>query len=186
MLTSILRRLFSAALQYMEFYDAPTREFEHVNFTFEIVLSSSAYAQVKRHRISSQSVQGYDVNLGVTVPPAVREAGLEDEFMKHLARAEELYHKVHVEMPEVAPYVLTNAHRRRVIMTINLRELYHFARLREDGHAQWDIRDIAFGIRQEVSREMPMGSMLLCGKDSYPELYEKLFDRPVTIRPPVG
>ncbi len=181
-----LVKLYAAALQHMEFYDAPTREFEHVVFTFEIVLSSSAYAQLKRHRITSQSVQGYDVDLGVTVPPAILEAGLEDEFLKHTARAEELYHKIRIDMPDVAPYVLTNAHRRRVLVTINLRELYHFARLREDSHAQWDIRDIAAGIRKDVSREMPMGSLLLCGKDRYPELYEEVFGRSVTVLPPSG
>ncbi|MCP4676132.1 MAG: FAD-dependent thymidylate synthase [Deltaproteobacteria bacterium] len=181
-----LAKVFAAALRHMEFYDAPTREFEHVAFTFEIILSSSAYAQLKRHRITSQSVQGYDVNLGVTVPPAILEAGLEDEFLKHTARAEELYHKICVDMPDVAPYVLTNAHRRRVLVTINLRELYHFARLREDSHAQWDIRNIAADIRKEVSREMPMGSLLLCGKDRYPELYKEVFDKSVAVLPPAG
>jgi len=46
-------------------------------------------------------------------------------------------------MPLAAPYILTNSHRKRVLIRVNARELYHISRLREDTHAQWDIQNIS-------------------------------------------
>jgi flavin-dependent thymidylate synthase len=179
-----LSRVFFTAMQHMEFFDAAPREFEHVSLTFEVVLSSSAFAQLKRHRMSTQSVQHYDPSLGVTVPPSIVEAGLEDEFFKQIRRAEKLYEKILNESPHAAPYVLTNAHRRRVLVTTNLRELYHLIRLREDFHAQWDIRAIAARMREEASLVMPLGCSLLCGKDSFQKKYAEVYGRNPTVLPP--
>ncbi|MCP4601034.1 MAG: FAD-dependent thymidylate synthase [Proteobacteria bacterium] len=181
-----LKKFFCTATQHMEFFDSPSRELEHVSLIFEIVLSSSAYAQFKRHRMTTQSVQRYEPSLGVTIPPSILEVGMKEEFLSHTAQAEALYSNLYQEFPDVAPYVLTNAHRRRVLVTINLRELYHLVRLREDVHAQWDIRDIAGEMRRLASSVMPLGCSLLCGKDSYPETYEKMFGRPPMILPPKG
>ncbi len=181
-----LERVFHTALKNMEFYDAPPREFEHVTLTFELALSSSAYAQLKRHRMTSQSVQSYDPRLGVTVPPTIVEAGLRDEFMEHMARTEQLYFKLLDSAPAAAPYALTNAHRRRVLVTTNLRELYHFIRLREDAHAQWDIRKLAEEMHIQVAEVMPLSSLTLCGKHTYPEVFEKVFGHPPALLPPQG
>ncbi|MDJ0763842.1 MAG: FAD-dependent thymidylate synthase [Myxococcota bacterium] len=179
-----LTRVFQTAMGRMEFYDAVPREFEHVSLTFEIALSSSAFAQLKRHRMTTQSAQAYDPNLGVTIPPAIDEIGLRGVFMDHLARAEDLFVTLKKTMPHVAPYVLTNAHRRRVLATINLRELYHFVRLREDAHAQWDIRELATKMRCAAKSAIPLGACLLCGKDRYVDQYREVFGRAPSVVPP--
>ena len=54
--------------------------------------------------------------------------------------------------PLAAAYVLTNAHRKRVLMKFNARELYHLARLRADAHAQWDIRELAEKMLQQAKK----------------------------------
>jgi thymidylate synthase ThyX len=179
-----LVELFHTALSRMEFYDAPSRAFEHVDLTFDIVISASAYAQLKRHRMTTQSLQEYDPGLGLTVPPAIEELDLADQFCAHAEQAGKLFRQVQSQMPDVAPYVLTNAHRRRVLIKTNLRELYHLIRLREDTHAQWDIYDFASQMRRLTEEVMPLGAMLLCGKDGYVERYKKVFSRPPTIIPP--
>ncbi len=179
-----LNRFFQTAMRRMEFFDSPSREFEHVVLTFEMVLSSSAYAQLKRHRMTTQSVGKYDPDLGLTVPPSIIETGLANEFQEAMDRAEDLFSKLVPTLPDVAPYALTNAHRRRVLITTNLRELYHFVRLREDAHAQWDIRTLSRKMREMAAEVMPLGALLLCGKDSYVERYKKVFGQPPTILPP--
>jgi flavin-dependent thymidylate synthase len=178
--------VFDKAMQHMDFYDAPLREFEHVALTFDIALSASAFAQLKRHRMTTQSLQVYDPNLGVTVPPSIIKVGLEEEFRTHIGRTEQLYERLSAEMPHAASYVLTNAHRRRVLMTMNLRELYHFIRLREDTHAQWDIRALALEMRNQAVEVMPLSTLLLCGKSDYRELFEKVFGRQPDVLPPVA
>lgn len=178
-----LAGLFEAAMGRMEFYDAPRREFEHVNLTFELVVSASCYAQLKRHRMSTQTVRSYDPDLGLTIPPSIVETGKDEEVRAFAGRCEHLYNDLLSKAPAAAPYVLTNAHRRRVLMTANLRELYHFARLREDAHAQWDIRGLAVAMREAVEEVLPLGSLLLCGKDTYVERFEKVFGRKPNLDP---
>ncbi|MCU0662232.1 MAG: FAD-dependent thymidylate synthase [Myxococcota bacterium] len=172
-----LPSLVQAALRRMEFYDSPPREFEHASLCFELVLSSCAFAQLKRHRMATLSVQDYDPSLGLTVPPSITAIGETERFEEHAQAAESLWQAVRDVAPRAAAYALTNAHRRRVLATMNLRDLYHFVRLREDKHAQWDIRDIASQMRALAEAYMPLCSVLLSGKDSYPDKYEAVFGK---------
>lgn len=176
--------LVQACLRRMEFYDPPPREFEHAHLTFEIVLSASAFAQLKRHRMATLSLQAYDPALGLTIPPSVVAIGAAEALEAHAQAAADLWQAIGEQSPAAAPYALTNAHRRRVLATMNLRELYHFARLREDKHAQWDIRDIATRMRELAQAHMPLCAALLSGKDSYPEAYAAVFGRRPSVIPP--
>jgi thymidylate synthase ThyX len=67
---------------------------------------------------------------------------MEHAFRDIMAETEAVYGQIRDVAPEAAPYILTNAHRKRVSLKVNARELYHMARLRADGHAQWDIRAV--------------------------------------------
>ncbi len=82
-------------------------------------------------------------------------------------KSEALYNSVLRENPRAAPYVLTNAHRRRVLIFTNLRELYHIARLRMDATAQWDIRRLAAAMAEAARGAMPLAAQLLAGKDMF-------------------
>ncbi|HRU40280.1 MAG TPA: FAD-dependent thymidylate synthase, partial [Candidatus Goldiibacteriota bacterium] len=113
-------------------HDPLYREFEAAVFKMELVLSSSAFAQLKRHRMMSLFKQSYDIKLGVTVPPAVKETKQEALFMKVIEATDKAYSRLACASPEAAQYILTNSHRRRVIISANLREIYHIARLRMD------------------------------------------------------
>jgi len=183
MSTEELRSLYDTVMRNMEFFDSPPREFEHVSLTFELIVSASCFAQLKRHRISTQTYPDYDLGLGVTIPPSIAETGLEEDLREHVSKAEQLYERIKAVSPEAACYALTNAHRRRVVMTANLRELYHVIRLREDKHAQWDIRALATEMRKQAERVMPLGTLLLCGKDTYVERFTSMFGRPPRIDP---
>jgi thymidylate synthase ThyX len=77
--------------------------------------------------------------------------------------------------PLAAAYILTNAHRKRVLMKFNARELYHLARLRADAHAQWDIRDLTKKMLKQAKKVMPLTLMMACGKDNFSVLYKKTF-----------
>lgn len=184
--TDQLAAFVQTAVRRMEFYDSPPREFEHASLCFEIVLSASAFAQLKRHRMATLSVQEYDPSLGITVPPSISAIGETERFEAHVQAAQDLWREVRENAPSAAAYVMTNAHRRRVLATMNLRELYHFMRLREDQHAQWDIRGIAGRMRELTEAHLPLCSLLLSGKDSYPEKYESVFGtRPAALPPEV-
>lgn len=168
-------KIFQAATRHMQFYDSMPREFEYVNLTFDIVLSSACFGQLKRHRMATLTSQAYDPRLGVTVPESIREIGMEKNFLAIVDKTGQVYDAIHRELPLAAPYVLTNAHRKRVMIRLNARELYHLSRLREDAHAQWDIRNIAREMSAEAKRAIPLTGALLGGKDCYKEVYHRVF-----------
>jgi thymidylate synthase ThyX len=116
--------------------------------------------------------------LGHTVPASIRAAGLEKEFSEIIEATNDAYGRIKEKCGTAADYVLTNAHCRRVLMKMNLREMYHFVRLRDDEHAQWDIRALAHGLAEKVKALMPLTAMMLCGKSKFDEVYAEIFGSP--------
>jgi flavin-dependent thymidylate synthase len=177
---AFVRRAFRA----MEFFDFPPREFEHADLTFDLVVSASCFAQLKRHRMATLTQQRYDPALGVTVPPSIEEIGAEGEFRAMVDRTNEAHAALEKSAGPAADYVLTNAHRRRALLKVNARELYHISRLREDASAQWEIREVAADMSRLAKRAMPLTCLLLGGKDAYPGLYAEVFGVPPKLSPP--
>ncbi len=173
----IKREIFKRAWEKMEFYDAVLREFEYVNLTFNIILSSACFGQLKRHRMVTLTVQEYNPQLGVTIPPSIKEINEEKRFKAVIEKTNDLYYKIKKQIPLVASYILTNAHRRRVLLKVNARQLYHISRLREDVHAQWDIRNIAHLMSIKAKEVMPLVFELIGPKDKYNEIYQNVFGK---------
>ncbi|MGD8534374.1 MAG: FAD-dependent thymidylate synthase [Candidatus Aminicenantes bacterium] len=178
------RELLELAFKHMEFYDFPPREFEYTSLTFDLVVSASCFAQLKRHRMATLTAQDYNPELGVTVPPSVEEIGAKKEFMDIIEETDNVFSRMKEKMDVGAEYVLTNAHRKRVLLKVNARELYHISRLREDATAQWDIRDVSGEMSRLAREKMPLTCLLLGGKDAYPGMYEKVFGRLPKFLPP--
>lgn len=161
------KALFKTLFKHIQSYDAVLRELENVDMLFELTMSASCFAQLKRHRIATLISQDYSPSLGVTLPPAVRAIGRQKEFMAMIKKTNSAYEIIRHKSPAAAPYVLTNAHRRRVLMKLNARELYHLARLRTDRHAQWDIRNLSERMLKQARNIMPLTLMMACGKDGF-------------------
>ena len=178
------KEYIKTAFQHMEFYDSVLREFEYLNLTFELVMSATCFAQLKRHRMATITTQKYDPVLGVTIPPSIREVGEEKAFMEVIERSEEAFSGIKDTLESGAEYILTNAHRKRVLLQVNARELYHISRLREDPTAQWDIREVSQQMSEIARKEMPLTFLLLGGKDGFSSSYQKVFGRPPKLQPP--
>lgn len=168
-------QVYKTSWRNMQFYDSPIREFEYVNLTYAIILSAACFGQLKRHRMTSITAQPYNPRLGITIPVSIKEIGKADFFTKIAEKSAELYDAINRESLVAAPYILTNAHRRRILLQTNARELYHIARLREDAHAQWDIQNISRAMSEQAREVMPMVCGLLGGKDSYTVMYQQIF-----------
>ena len=167
--------LFKSAFANIKSYDAVLRELENVDLQFELVMSASCFAQLKRHRMATIISQDYEPRLGVTIPAAVRKVGRQKEFMEVIKKTNDAYKQIKQKQPLAAAYVLTNAHRKRVLMKFNARELYHLVRMRADVHAQWDIRELSEKMLKEARKVMPQTLMMACGKDDFDKLYKSTF-----------
>jgi flavin-dependent thymidylate synthase len=175
MSTEEKKSLFKTAFANLQAHDAVLRELENVDLQFELVLSASCFAQLKRHRMSTIITQEYNPQLGVTVPPSIKAIGEGKNFKEIMRQTQNTYEKIKAKVPLAAAYVLTNAHSKRVLMKFSAREMYHLARLRADAHAQWDIRDLTKKMLNQAKDIMPLTLMMACGKDSFPQLFKKTF-----------
>ena len=81
-----------------------------------------------------------------------------------------LYEKLQKTKPGLGNYILTNAHRVNVVFKANLRELYHFSRLRSDKHAQWEIQELSQKIEMLVKDKAPLAASRMMGKDKFNSL----------------
>jgi len=169
------RSLFLDVFRNMKSYHPVRREFENNWFSFQFTLSATAFAQLKRHRMGTVIAQPYHPSLGVTTPDTFFDACVETAYYQLVSHVDNVHEKLKRVHPEAADYVLTNGHRRRVLFTVNARELYHFARLRSDLHAQWDIRMLADMALEQVRKAAPLTFMMACGKHRFEEIRGEVF-----------
>ena len=135
-------QLLRIATKDMGIHDSLMREYELVDLIFEIIISAAGYGQLKRHRMTTQIVNEYDIYLGVTVPESIQNSCF-DIYNEIIKKTNRIYLEINKKLPNhICSYILTNSHRRRVLLKTNLREMYHIAKLRTKPEAQWDIRQI--------------------------------------------
>lgn len=127
--------------------------------------------------MSTIIAQDYNQQLGVTVPPSINAIGQKKDFMEMMRHTQKAYDQIKKKAPLAAAYVLTNAHRKRVLMKFSAREMYHLARMRADAHAQWDIRDLTKKMLKQAKKVMPLTLMMACGKDNFSKLFLKNFPK---------
>ena len=162
------KAFFAEVLKFISAFDPLPREFEFTgDLKYELVVSASNFAQLKRHRLMTLLAQDYDPSLGITIPSSIKAIGAEAELMDICKKSEDLYYKFLFKYGKAAEYCLTNAHRRRVLVSVNPRELYHISRLREDAHAQWDIKATAGNMMKLAKKAAPLSFILSGGKDQF-------------------
>ena len=133
--------IISQCLSGLGPHDAPVREFESADYTFDIMMDYGAYREFKRHRMMSYVPQPLTVSNGFQVPPLLSDAGLNDRFQEAMGRIEEAFRQVDINHPLAAQYLVTHAHYQRVLAKINVRECFHLFKLRSSGLAHFAIRE---------------------------------------------
>jgi thymidylate synthase ThyX len=142
------------------------RAFELADFTMELTMSSSCFAQFKRHRLCTILKAPYTASDGYTLPSSLQHSEFQSRIDSILHKLESLASKLKSESVFLYPYALANAHRVRIVVKMNLRELYHFVRLRSDAHAQWEIRDLSVELERLIKPLCPLATRWLMGKSA--------------------
>ena len=135
--------------------EPPMREFEHAYYTFDLVMDQGAFCEFKRHRMLTLTPQEPTVHLGYHTPEDIKKAGITAEFSAALDAATNAFKEMEEDFPYAAGYLATNAHYRRCLATMNLRELNHFIRLRSTPWAHFTIREVAYGMLEEIQKAQP-------------------------------
>jgi hypothetical protein len=147
--------IIGAALADRGEFDVPLRELEHTTLTLDCVMDQGAYFDVKRHRIMTQTPQPLTADLGYAVPKAITDAGFAAKYDRVMKAAAEAYRAIAQEFPHEAAYVIPNAYNRRVLLTLNLRELFHFAHLRGAPNGHFAYRRIAIKTYEIAKEKYP-------------------------------
>ena len=172
--THLLHQIFLEIFRYMKPWDSAPREFEYADFLFELELSAAAFAQLKRHRMATITAGDYDFDLPITIPPVLRGTPGDSILKKASEESRELIQKISFISPESMPYTILSCHRRRVLLKTNARELIHLSRLREDEHAQWDIRECISAMIRLAREKLPECLLPACGKHDFNRYREQL------------
>jgi thymidylate synthase ThyX len=137
-------------------YDVPLRELEHVAYTFDAMMDQGGYFELKRHRMMTQSPQRLTCELGYAMPRAFEDAGFVDDYYAAMQAAAEAYRVLATDFPEEASYIVPNAFNRRMLMTMNLREVFHLCELRGAPTAHFSVRRTAGQIYEAIAKVHPL------------------------------
>ncbi len=137
---------------------------EHACFTFSLEDVSRAMThQLVRHRIASYTQQSqryvaYDTVEKYVVPKSIEDNGeAKKVFDETLETISTTYKRLlDLGIPkEDARFVLPNAAKTNIIVTMNARELRHFFNLRCCARAQWEIREAAIEMLKQAKKAAP-------------------------------
>ncbi|MDV3244638.1 MAG: FAD-dependent thymidylate synthase [Nitrososphaerales archaeon] len=164
--------LLKQALKTRGFAFDPEKLLDHVMYMFEIEdVSRVTTHQLVRHRVASydQESQRFSAATreGAVTPPSIQsnQAATEayDAGLKAAYAAYE--NMVAAGVPkEDARYVLPNAIKTKILMTVSARSLMHVVWQRTALQAQWEIRELT-------------SVLLRCAREATPELWNKIIER---------
>ena len=136
-------------------FDAMPRAFEHLNYTIEITVDYGAWRDIQRHRIGTQSAQELTPELGWTTPQLIKEMGLKSDFERLIEKSASVHDALKPVFPNEAVYALMLAFRKRTLFEWNLRQVYHFVKLRGGSKGHDAYRVVAHDVWRRVLEAQP-------------------------------
>lgn len=137
---------------------------EHASFTFSVEgVSRSMTHQLVRHRVASYTQQSqryvsYDALEEYVTPPSIAQnVEAKRAYDEVLSKVSQTYRRL-LELgmsKEDARFVLPNAAKTNIVVTMNARELRHFFNLRCCTRAQWEIREVATEMLRQARQVAP-------------------------------
>lgn len=137
---------------------------EHANFTFSVEGISRVFThELVRHRLASYTQQSqryvrikdFDPVVPHTIRKNKKAKKIFDDFIKEVPH---VYMKLaELGIPnEDARFVLPNATRTNITITMNARELHHFFNLRCCARSLWEMQEVATKMLEEVRKVAPV------------------------------
>ena len=166
------KELWAEIFEHIQPWSKMPRAFELVDCSFELAMSECCWSQFKRHRVATLLKQkAYSLNSYI-FPPIINTLKREDKWLNLLKETNLLKKKLTAVSPDLVPYARLNAEQVRVLVKMNLREIYHFIRLRADINAQWEIRNLACSFAEYIHPLAPFATSYLCGKSELDSLVQ--------------
>lgn len=138
---------------------------EHASFTFSVSgISRACSHQLVRHRMASYTQQSQRYvkfkkdEIEYVTPKTIEKSKFHKEYKDMMLKIADLYENLlSANIPtEDARYIIPNAAKTNMTITMNARELLHFFSLRLCERSQWEIKEMAERMLKEVKKTAPV------------------------------
>jgi thymidylate synthase ThyX len=139
-------------------HDELLRGFRGGLYAFDIVMDIGAYRDLHRHRRCQQYRQAYSGSLGYSVPPALAEAGILDDYSAWMDGALRDVRS----LPEPgAHYLLPFGTRSRFLFKMDWAEAEYISRLRSGVKGHFSYREVAWKMKEKMCALEPEFASLM-------------------------
>ena len=139
----------------------PSRAFESVYYTFDLLNNFGMFRDFHRHRALTLERQLLTTDHGYNIPNEIKILGIEKEYRECMDKTKNTFGKIRKKYPEQGQYVVNFAFNYPYFMKFNLREACHLIELRTvpQGHA--DYRKVAQQMYKQINKVHPTLSKLI-------------------------
>ncbi len=139
----------------------PSRAFENVYYTFDLLNNFGMFRDFHRHRALTLERQLLTTDHGYTIPVEIKILGIEKDYVECMKKTKQTFDKIRIKHPEQGQYVVNFAYNYPYFMKFNLREACHLIELRTVPQGHIDYRRVAQQMFKEVNRVHPNLSKII-------------------------
>jgi len=139
----------------------PSRAFESVYYTFDLLNNFGMFRDFHRHRALTLERQLLTTDHGYSMPDEIKILGINKKYKECMDKTKETFDKIRKKHPEQGQYVVNFAYNYPYFMKFNLREACHLIELRTvpQGHA--DYRLVAQQMYKQINKVHPNLSKIM-------------------------
>ena len=139
----------------------PSRAFESVYYTFDLLNNFGMFRDFHRHRALTLERQLLTTDHGYNIPDEIKILGIDKNYKECMDKTKETFNKIRKKYPEQGQYVVNFAYNYPYFMKFNLREACHLIELRTvpQGHA--DYRLVAQQMYKQINKVHPNLSKIM-------------------------
>jgi len=139
----------------------PSRAFESVYYTFDLLNNFGMFRDFHRHRALTLERQLLTTDHGYNTPKEIKILGIDKEYKECMNRTKKTFDKIRKKNPEQAQYVVNFAYNYPYFMKFNLREACHLIELRTVPQGHIDYRRVAQQMYKQINKTHPNLSKII-------------------------
>ncbi|MDH3678284.1 MAG: FAD-dependent thymidylate synthase [Nitrosopumilus sp.] len=139
----------------------PSRAFESVYYTFDLLNNFGMFRDFHRHRVLTLERQLLTTDHGYNTPNEIKILGIEKEYKVCMDNTKVTFDKIRKKYPEQGQYVVNFAYNYPYFMKFNLREACHLIELRTVPQGHIDYRRVAQQMFKGISKVHPNLSKIM-------------------------
>ena len=139
----------------------PSRAFESVYYTFDLLNNFGMFRDFHRHRALTLERQLLTTDHGYNIPNEIKILGIDNQYKECMNKTKDTFDKIRKKYPEQGQYVVNFAFNYPYFMKFNLREACHLIELRTVPQGHVDYRRVAQQMYLQIKKVHPNLSKIM-------------------------